>query len=53
MWFGLTLILLQYWRSLELLLAYANNKEASHFPAGQAFNDAIGTSGDVGLWHET
>jgi hypothetical protein len=53
MWFGRTMILLQYWRSLELLLAYANAREARHFPAGQAFSEAVGASGDVGLWHET
>jgi hypothetical protein len=53
MWFGRTTILLQYWRSLEQLLAYAADRQASHLPAWRAFNQAIGRSGDVGVWHET
>jgi hypothetical protein len=53
MWFGRTTIMLQYWRSTEQLLAYAKNRNASHLPAWKAFNLAIGTSGDVGVWHET
>lgn len=35
------IILVQYWRSMEQLLA------------SQAFNKAIGTDGAVGIWHET
>jgi Domain of unknown function (DUF4188) len=53
MWFGRTTIMLQYWRSTEQLLSYAKNPEAEHLPAWKAFNQAIGTSGDVGVWHET
>jgi hypothetical protein len=53
MWFSRTIILLQYWRSMDQLLAYARNKEAAHLPAWQAFNRAIGTDGSVGIWHET
>ena len=45
--------MLQYWRSTELLLSYAKNREAEHLPAWKAFNQAIGTKGDVGIWHET
>jgi hypothetical protein len=52
-WFGRTTIMVQYWRSLEQLLAYARNKEAEHLPAWRAFNQAIGTDGSVGIWHET
>jgi hypothetical protein len=52
-WFGRTLLVLQYWRSMGQLLAYARNKEAAHLPAWQAFNKAIGTDGSVGIWHET
>jgi Domain of unknown function (DUF4188) len=52
MWFGRTLILVQYWRSSEQLLAYANAKDAAHLPAWKAFNQAI-TDESVGLWHET
>lgn len=53
MWFSRTIILVQYWRSMEQLLAYAKNKEAQHLPAWRAFNKAVGTDGSVGIWHET
>lgn len=53
MWFSRTTIMVQYWRSMEQLLAYAKDKEAEHLPAWQAFNKAIGTDGSVGIWHET
>ena len=53
MWFSRTIIQVQYWRSMEQLLAYARNKEAQHLPAWQSFNKAIGTDGTVGIWHET
>jgi len=52
-WFSRNLIMLQYWRSLEQLLAYARNKDAAHLPAWTAFNKAIGVNGSVGIWHET
>jgi len=53
LWFGRTIIVLEYWRSAERLLAYAKDRDAQHLPAWRAFNKAIGTSGDVGIWHET
>jgi hypothetical protein len=53
MWFSRTIILVQYWRSIEQLLAYAKNKNAEHLPAWQAFNKSVGTDGSVGIWHET
>jgi hypothetical protein len=53
MWFGRTTILLQYWRSLEHLFAYATNREAEHLPVWKFFNQSIAKSGDVGVWHET
>jgi hypothetical protein len=52
-WFGRTTIMVQYWRSLDQLLAYARAKEAEHLPAWRAFNKAVGTDGSVGIWHET
>ena len=45
--------MVQYWRSMAQLLAYAKSKEAEHLPAWRAFNQAIGTDGSVGIWHET
>ncbi|MEO8278385.1 MAG: DUF4188 domain-containing protein [Ideonella sp.] len=53
MWFSRTTIMLQYWRSMEQLLAYAKDRESDHLPAWQAFNQAVGSEGSVGIWHET
>lgn len=53
MWFARTTIMVQYWRSMEQLLAYAKNKEAEHLPAWRSFNTAVGTDGSVGIWHES
>ncbi|HEY2366674.1 MAG TPA: DUF4188 domain-containing protein, partial [Polyangiaceae bacterium] len=44
---------LQYWRSMDQLLDYAKSRDAAHLPAWRAFNKRVGTSGDVGIWHET
>ena len=52
-WGGRTTILVQYWRSVEQLYAYAKDRESQHLPAWRDFNRAVGTSGDVGVWHET
>ena len=52
-WFGRTIISVQYWRSLDQLMAYSKNKEAEHLPAWKAFNKKIGNNGSVGIWHET
>ena len=52
--FGLrNVMVVQYWRSFDALEAYARNKDAAHLPAWQAFQQAISTNGDVGIWHET
>ena len=52
--FGLRNIwLVQYWRSFDHLEAYARARDAAHLPAWQAFNRAVGSNGDVGIWHET
>jgi hypothetical protein len=52
-WFGRTTIMVQYWRSMDQLLAYSKNRDAEHLPAWRAFNKAVGNDGSVGLWHET
>lgn len=46
-------MVIQYWRSFEQLHAYATDRTAAHLPAWKAFNTKIGSSGDVGIWHET
>jgi len=45
--------IVQYWRSFEHLERFARAKDRTHHPAWVRFNKAIGTSGDVGIWHET
>jgi hypothetical protein len=52
-WFSRTIIVVQYWRSMDQLMAYATSKTSEHLPAWQAFNRSVGTDGSVGIWHET
>jgi hypothetical protein len=53
LWLGRTVCMLQYWRSVDQLNAYAKSRSNAHLPAWAAFNRAIGKGGDVGVWHET
>ena len=53
MWFSRTIIMVQYWRSMDQLMDYATSKKAAHLPAWKAFNQSVGTDGIVGIWHET
>lgn len=53
LWFGRTIISLQYWRSAHHLIDYASQTNREHLPAWAAFTRAIEDSGDVGIWHET
>jgi len=50
---GRTIIMVQYWRSLDQLMDYATNKNQEHLPAWRAFNTAAKGNQDVGIWHET
>lgn len=44
----------QYWRSVEHLYAYARMSQKAHLPAWQKFNQvARQHPGAVGIWHET
>ena len=52
-WVGNPSIMVQYWRSFEDLERYAKNRNAEHLPAWAAFNKAVASNGDVGIWHET
>ena len=52
-WIGRTVLLVQYWRSLDQLLAYAKDRDAAHLPAWADFYRRIGTDGTLGIWHET
>lgn len=48
-----TTSLVQYWRSLDHLQAFATSGDQLHLPAWQRFNKVVGSNGDVGIWHET
>lgn len=54
LWIGPTgPMLVQYWRGVEHLEAFARESSLPHRPAWRAYNVAVGSSGDVGVWHET
>jgi hypothetical protein len=53
MWFSRTVILVQYWRSVDALMEYATARDSSHLPQWRAFNRAVGSDGSGGIWHET
>jgi len=53
LWLSRTVLLVQYWKSSDLLMSYAKSKDAEHLPAWREFNRKIGTDGSVGIWHET
>jgi len=46
-------MVVQYWRSVEQLEEFARATSLPHHPAWRAFNRKVGSSGDVGIWHET
>lgn len=52
-WGGRTTLTLQYWRSMEHLLAYATQRDAAHLPAWRDFNRKAAACGAVGIWHES
>jgi hypothetical protein len=46
-------VMITYWRSIDHLLKFANNTDEPHTKAWRDFFRRVGTSGDVGIWHET
>lgn len=51
-YFGLkTTAMIQYWRSVEELIAYA--KHEKHMTAWKKFNQIVGNNSAVGIYHET
>ena len=49
---GATMV--QYWKDLDSLIAYAQGSESAHRPAWTEFNRrARKAGGAVGIWHET
>ncbi len=52
-WFARTIVMIQYWRSVEALNAYAAAPEGAHLPAWRAFNRNVRGAKSVGIFHET
>ncbi len=51
---GRTVLVRQYWRSAEDLMAYAKDPASQHLPAWRDFNTRARTAGGaVGIYHET
>lgn len=48
-----TTLMVQYWRSKDDLYNYARARNSAHLPAWRDFNRKIGSSGDIGVWHES
>jgi hypothetical protein len=46
-------VTVQYWRTAEQLMAFARGSDLPHLAAWRRFNKAVGSNGDVGIWHET
>lgn len=53
MWPGRTLLLVQYWRSVDELYRFASDPTAPHAAAWREFNRKVGSDGTVGVFHET
>lgn len=51
-WFGRTTLMLQYWRSMDELQAFAANPDAPHLAAWRKYVRRIGDDGSVGAYHE-
>jgi len=47
------LVLVQYWRSIEQLQAFATGRDGLHLPAWKAFNARARATQAVGVWRET
>lgn len=46
-------VAIQYWRSFDDLERFARHPSEPHREAWKRFNQAIGSDGTVGIWHET
>lgn len=51
-WFGRTTLMVQYWRSMDELQAFAANSQAPHLAAWRRYVRKIGTDGGMGAYHE-
>lgn len=50
---GRLIVVIQYWKSFDVLEAYARSGSAEHLPAWKAFRAAVRDSAAVGIFHET
>ena len=50
---GRVVMVVQYWRSIDDLHAYARAPDHLHLPAWTAFHRAVAGTGTVGIFHET
>ena len=48
-----SMLVIQYWSSMEKLQAYATDGSRTHLRAWRRMNRAVGLNGDIGTWHET
>lgn len=53
LWFGRTVMVLQYWESPEHLQRFASATDAPHLEPWRRYLRRVGASGDVGIYHET
>jgi len=51
--FSNPVVLVQYWRSVELLMAFASGRNLPHLPAWTDYNRRVRATHAVGVWHET
>ncbi len=51
-WIGSSAVGVQYWRSFDDLERFARDPDAPHLRAWRRYQARIGSSGDLGLWHE-
>lgn len=50
---GRTITLIQYWRSFDDLERFSKDRDDPHLEPWRRFNQRVGSSGDVGIFHET
>jgi hypothetical protein len=47
------LMVQQYWKSFDHLLAYSSDKNLEHQPAWARYMRELASDGSIGIWHET
>lgn len=51
-WFNRTVVMLQYWRSMDDLMRYSHDTEGKHRSMWGWFNRTIRNNGSTGIFHE-